>query len=295
MAIAEFSGAKIGYVTSGANSAGAWLAGMVPHRTAAGVAVKSPGNEAHTMLTHGLKGLLLLGIEPELDSCTGAMALETLKKAEFIVSLTAYRTPAMESYANVLLPVSLFAETSGTFVNTEGLWQSFQGAVSPPGETRPAWRILRVLGNLFDLEGFDYTSSHEICEELRQKVSQAVETKGTWQITPIPSDSGNTEGLQRITEMPIYAVDTLVRRAVALQQTPDASIAHGIHLNAKVAVQRNLTDGSQVQVRQEQTTVTLPVIIDDRVPDGCALLYGGQSDSLSLGSWHGSVELSAIV
>jgi NADH-quinone oxidoreductase subunit G len=292
IAITEFSGAKIGYLTSGANSAGAWLAGMLPHRSAAGVAVKSPGSDAYTLLTQGLKGMVLFGIEPELDSCMGTTALETLKKAEFIVSLTAYRTPVMESYANVLLPISLFVETSGTYVNTEGQWQSFQGAVNPPGETRPGWKILRVLGNLLDLEGFDYTTSDQICEELRQKVNQASEIKETFQMIPLPSNSST--GLQRITEMPIYAVDALVRRATALQQTHDMKIAQGIHLNAKIAMLRNLTAGTQVQVRQGSVTVTLPVVIDDRVPEGCALIYAGQAESIALGTWHGQVELSAV-
>ncbi|OQW96003.1 MAG: NADH-quinone oxidoreductase subunit G [Beggiatoa sp. IS2] len=294
MAIAEFSGAKLGYLTEGANTAGAWLAGVLPHRSAGGVAVKSAGNDAHTLLTHGSKAFVLLGTEPELDSCNGSIALETLKKAEFVVSLSAYRTAAMESYANVLLPISLFAETSGTYINLEGQWQSFSGAVNPPGETRPGWKVLRVLGNLFDLEGFDYIASDQICEELRQKIGKPVENKKDWQITHVFNDNDTTEGLQRITEMPIYAVDSLVRRANALQCTHDGKIAQGIHVNSKIAGQRNLTAGVQVQVRQGVATVTLPLVIDNRVPDGCALIYGGQLESVALGTWQGQIELSVV-
>lgn len=290
--IAKLSQATLGYLGGASNAAGAWLAGVVPHRGPAGGAIAPLGWTAQAMLTTGLKGYLLLGLEPELDSCYGTTALATLKQANFVVSLTAYRTPAIESYANVMLPLALFAETSGTYVNVEGKWQSFTGAITPPGEARPGWKILRVLGNLLDLGGFDYRASDEVRNELRAQVGDKLpETKLAWQI-PDNLESVTVNGLQRITEMPIYATDALVRRAPALQQTVDATQALGVHLNAKVATQMGLTAGHAAQVKQNGATVTLPVVIDERVPDNSALIYAGQLAQIELGSWHGKIELT---
>jgi NADH-quinone oxidoreductase subunit G len=290
--IAELSNAELGQIGEANNTAGAWLAGVLPHRKAAGAPVDSAGLNAHAMLTEGVKGLILLGLEPELDSWDGAKALAALNQADFVVSLSAYRTSTLENYADVILPIALFPETSGTYVNVEGRWQSFSGAVTPPSEVRPAWKILRVLGNLFDLEGFDYISSDQVRDELRTLVGDKIATnKGAWQI-PNTLTFEPTEGLQRITEMPIYSVDALVRRAGALQNTWDAKITEGVHINAKLAAQLGLGDDEQVQVNSDNAHVTLPVVIDERVPDDGVLIYAGQIANIELGAWHGQIELS---
>ena len=291
--IAKLSGANLGYLGDANNTAGAWLAGVLPHRSAAGEPVETVGLDAHTMLTQGLKGYVLLGLEPELESFNGAAALAVLKEADFVVSLSGYHTPTMESYADVILPMALFAETSGTYVNGEGRWQSFSGAVNPPGEARPTWKILRVLGNLFKLDGFDYTASFQVRDELRQQVGDKTADNGVaWQI-PETLKFETANGLQRITEMPIYSVDALVRRAGALQETIDAKIVDGVHINANVATQLSLGEDKKVQVKVNGANVTLPVAIDDRVPDDGVLIYAGQTANLELGAWHGSIELSA--
>jgi NADH-quinone oxidoreductase subunit G len=287
--IAKLSGAHLGYLGEAGNTSGAWLAGVLPHRSAAGEPVKAAGLDAQAMLNQGLKGYVLLGLEPELDSVNGAAALATLKKAEFVVSLSAYHTPTMESYADVILPIALFAETSGTYVNCVGNWQSFSGSVTPPGEARPAWKILRVLGNLFELEGFDYIASDQVRDDLRTDIGDKMaDNKTAWQI---PSTLDAAKGLQRISEMPIYSVDALVRRAGALQDTMDAKITQGVHINAKLAAQLSL--GEKSQVKQDEAQLTLPVVIDDRVPDDGVLIYAGQVANLELGAWHGQIELSA--
>ncbi len=288
--IAKLSGATLGYLGEG-NTAGACLAGALPHKGVAGADVTTAGMDAHAMLTQGLQGYLLLGIEPELDSWNGAAALETLHKADFVVSLNPYLTPAMESYADVILPMALFPETSGTHVNVEGVWQSFSGAIPPPGETRPAWKILRVLGNILKLEGFEYISSDQICEELKTTVGDIIpDNKSAWTM-PDSLNFETSTGLHRITELPIYSVDSLVRRADALQRTQDAKITQGVHINAKTAAQ--LGDTPQIHVKQDQATVNLPIVIDERVPDNGVLIYAGQIANLELGAWHGQIELSA--
>jgi len=291
--IAKISQANLGYLGEANNSSGACLAGMLPHRGVAGEVIDAPGLDAQAMLTQTLKGYILLGLEPELDSCYGGAALATLKSADFVVSLNAYQTPVMENYADVILPIALFAETSGTYINNEGRWQSFKGAINPPGEARPAWKILRVLGNLFDVDGFDYQASNEVRDELHQQVGNKMATNSAaWQI-PNTLTFDTAQGLQRITEIPMYSVDTNVRRASALQRTMDAKIANGVHINAKLAAQLNVDKASQIQVKQDNSNLTLPLVIDDRVPDEGVLIYGGQLANADLGRWHGQVELSA--
>jgi NADH-quinone oxidoreductase subunit G len=289
--IAKLSGATLGYLGEANNTTGAWLAGVLPHRGPAGEATETAGLDAQTMLTEGLKGYILLGLEPELDSWDGAAALSTLNKADFVVSLSAYQTPAIESYADVILPIGLFTETSGTYVNGEGVWQSFNGLISPAGQARPAWKILRVLGNLFELEGFNYTASDQVRNELCELVGdKKANNRAGWQV-PESLTLNEVSGLQRITEMPIYAVDPLVRRASALQGTQDATIAQGAHLNAKAY--QNLGEASEVQVQYNGTKVTLPMILDERIPDNCVLIYAGQKANLELGPWHGQIALSS--
>jgi NADH-quinone oxidoreductase subunit G len=293
VAIAKLTDAKLGYGAEAGNSAGAWLAGALPHREAAGMPISTPGVDAYTMLNKGLKGYVLLGVEPELDSYDGAKALENLQKAEFVVSLTAYVTPAMQTYANVLLPISVFTETSGTYVNNAGTWQSFTAATRPKHEVRPGWKVLRVLGNLLNVRGFDYDSSEQVRNEVREKLAEkTADNLNSWLI-PQDLTMRAVDGLQRITEFPMYSADALVRRASALQFTRDAISAKGVHINSKVAAQVGATKLESLQVRQNTAKISLPVVIDERVPDGCVLIYAGQAENIALGSWHSWVELTA--
>ena len=166
-ALAELTGATLGYLPDGGNSVGACLAGVLPHRTLGGRAAQPAGLNVADMFAARLKSYILLGaIEPALDIASPA-ALEALKAAEFVVALSPYGTA--KEFAHVILPIGTFAETSGTYVNLEGRWQSVPGAATPVGESRPAWKVLRVLGNLLNLPGFDYTSSDQITEEVRKR------------------------------------------------------------------------------------------------------------------------------
>jgi NADH-quinone oxidoreductase subunit G len=128
----------------------------------------------------------------------------------------------MQRYANVILPIGPFTETSGTFVNAEGRWQSFAGVVSPLGESRPGWKVLRVLGNLFGLDGFDYFSSEEVRDELRAMTTD-IKADNTI-VWSCPSKLG-VEAVSGTMEIPMYAVDAIVRRATSLQKTADGQAA----------------------------------------------------------------------
>ncbi|MEK7989627.1 MAG: NADH-quinone oxidoreductase subunit NuoG [Thiotrichaceae bacterium] len=286
VAIAKASGATLGYLAESANSAGAWLAGVLPHRQAAGNAATDKGIDAQAMLTKGLKAYVLLGTEPELDSnIASSKVLENLKQAAFTVSLTAYASDTTKEYANVLLPIAAFTETSGTYVNLEGQWQSFNGVVAPKDDARPAWKILRVLGNLFDVDGFEYTDSTQVRDELKAAVGdKQADNTVAGQIADLNPAS---DDIQLIAETPMYAVDSLVRRSSALQNTTDSKRAGNIYLNSSLAQQKGLKADKQAKVSQNGTTITLPVMIDERIPDNCVLLYSAEIDA------NGQIEVSA--
>jgi NADH-quinone oxidoreductase subunit G len=214
------TGAQLGYVSEGSNAAGAALAGVLPHRDAGGQPVATVGLNARAMLETPLKAYLMLGgIEPAQD--LGAPnAARRLEAAECVVMLTPYVTEAMRRFAHVLLPIGTFAETSGTFVNLEGRWQSFLGAAHPVGESRPAWKVLRVLGNLFDLPGFEYDSSEAVRDELKGKLGQIRPDNA---FAPRRVLNGERPA-GTAADVPMYQVDALVRRAPALQKTRESQL-----------------------------------------------------------------------
>ncbi len=213
-AIAEVTGAALGVLAEGGNSAGGYLAGAVPHREAGGKAAGRTGLTAVEMLQKALKGYLLFGgVEPWVDSVDPESS-RNLAKAEFVVAVTPFANDQLREVAHVLLPMGTFVESSGTYVNLEGLWQSQPGAAQPVGEARPGWKILRVLGNLLNLSGFEYQSSEDIRDELRKLCSgdPAAAYKGTH---PVVLRAGAAEVL----DLSMYHVDALVRRAPSLQKT----------------------------------------------------------------------------
>lgn len=279
--VADLASATFGQLSQ-ANSVGAWLAGCVPHRGPNGVAV-SAGQDAHTMISEPLKAYVLLGVEPELDCLDGHRARHAMATAEFVVMLTPFKptpatTDAME-YADVLLPLAPFTETAGTFVNCEGRWQAFAAVVQPLADTRPGWKILRVLGNFLDQPGFEYVS----IEDVRSEIKRPGVDQGAEPTSPsVPANiNGAHDGLYRIVETPIYAVDNLVRRAPALQATAD-NPPPAARMNAAQATVLGLDGVEQVAVRVGDGTATLDLVIDPRVADGCVLVPAGYPQTASL-------------
>lgn len=212
--LAEVTGASLGLITEGANSAGASYAGALPHRGPAGSTVSAAGKDLGQMLASPLKAMLLMAVEPEFDCADVVGAMNALADAEFTVMLSPWLTHSAREHADVVLPVGTFAETSGTFVNAEGSWQSFGGVAVPVGDARPGWKVLRVLGNMLDMPGCDYDSSEAVRDELHALQSSEPEA-ADGQLEPLPEVAITAENL----DVPIYAVDGLVRRATALQQT----------------------------------------------------------------------------
>jgi len=290
--IADMAGAKLGYLSDGANAAGACLAGSLPHRGIAGEALSNPGKHAHAMLEQGMGAYVLLGVEPEYDCANGGLALAAVTDADFVICLTSFVTDAIRDYADVILPISLFAETGGTFVNVTGDWQTFQGAVQPLEEARPGWKVLRVFGNLLTLDGFDYVAVDEVRSEV-ESASGALNMATTSEWRCPASLSTESKGLTRIGYLPVYAVDPLVRRSKPLQATGDA-ITAAVYINSKTASQQGVAAKEIVQVVQAQYYGQLPVVIDEGVPDQCVFIPSGVPGSQSLGDAYGSVELQQV-
>jgi NADH-quinone oxidoreductase subunit G len=216
-ALAALAGATLGRIAEGGNAAGAYLAGAIPHREAGAKSVAQPGLTASAMLKQPLRAYLLVGgLEPTIDALDPE-ALRTLAKAELVVAITPFASEEMKAVAHVMLPMGTFAETSGTYVNCEGRWQSQSGAAAALGEARPGWKVLRVLGNLMNVEGFEYQSAEEVLNEVRARCADVHPAlyQGTHAVTSAPAGAHDAG----LIDVPMYQTDALVRRAPALQRT----------------------------------------------------------------------------
>jgi len=290
--IADASGARPGVMPDAANSAGAWLAGVLPHRGPAGVARDKAGLDAQAMLAEPRKAYLLFNVEPAFDCHNPAVATAAINAAQFVVSLSPFAGETLLAAADVLLPIAPFTETSGTFVNAQGTWQGFTGAASPVGESRPGWKVLRVLGNQFELDGFDQRASAEVRDALAARLDGA--HPDNHQASGPVAVATQSTGLERIGDVAIYAADALVRRAASLQQTPDAGAAALLQLNAATAEQAGVMDGYTVRVAQGDAATTMDVRINDRVADGCVWIQAGTAASAQLGAAFGPVTIGRV-
>ncbi len=286
-ALAETTGARLSVVPAASNTLGAQLAGAVPCLQAGGTLAEQIGLDVSQLLKMPRKGYLLMGIEPGLDFWDGALSTSALQSADMVVALTAYRSPQLEACADILLPMGLFAETSGTYVNAEGVWQSSRGAVKPQGEARPGWKILRVLGNLLDLQGFDYTDAGQILEELQTLCTQALQPN-RFSLSGVSPRQLVAQGLQRGGDTPLHAADPLVRRAEALQQTRDAGTS-AIRLHPAEAKRLGLAANEQALVKQNGYQVNLTLEFDENLPEGCAWISTGLAETAGLGQPFGEV------
>jgi len=204
--IGEQTGASVGYLTEAANTVGAQWAKAQP---------QTGGKNAAQMLDGSLKAVLLLNTEPEFDTAAGAAAVAALDKADMVVTLSPFKTNM--AFSDVLLPIAPFTETSGSFVNAEGRLQSFHAVVKPRGETRPAWKVLRVLGNLLDVPGFNFETSQDV---LAKVTAQPLKLSNA-----IRADVRLGGAVSEPAVAAIYQLDGIVRRAASLQQTADAKEA----------------------------------------------------------------------
>ena len=280
--IGEQTGATVGYFGEAANSVGAQWVKAQP---------QNGGLDAGTMLSStALKALVLLNTDPLLDSANPAAAAKALTAAEMVVVLSPFKTGV--EYADVILPTAPFTETSGSFVNAEGRVQSFAGVVKALGETRPGWKILRVLGNLLGLSGFDFDSSEQVrAAALGQgDLSARLNNRSTAQAVAVAAG----EGVERITNLPIYASDNLVRQASSLQLTVDGRQAAMVGLPTGLWQQLGLQAGDQVRLVQDGGAAQLPARLEADLPEGTARVPAGLAQTATLGAAFGTLTLSKV-
>ena len=291
-AIAKETASSFGYLTDGANAAGAWLAGAVPHRGTAGSTEDViTGRNIAEMMSEKLAVCLLLNIEPDTDVANAKELMATLKEADFVVSVSAYNSTSVKQVADVLLPAASFMETSGTYVNAEGFWQSFKGVVEAKGGARPAWKVLRVLGNLTGVEGFDYLSSEDVKNEVRS-LCESIELSNTIEGAAPVAISAAT-GLHRASDVPMYAGDAIVRRASSLQKTVDAQ-SLCVRLNSAEAERLGVSSASTVTVKQGDGSAVLELVIDESIPDASAWIPMAVEGNDVLGSVSSAVSIETM-
>ncbi|QBZ82849.1 NADH-quinone oxidoreductase chain 3 [Hydrogenovibrio crunogenus] len=205
--IADMTSIQLNILPITANEVGAHMTGFIPKN----------GLNVSDMVSGNMKAFINLGIEPEKDLQDGSLALKAMQEAECVINLTAFDTEAQREYADILLPISTFAETAGTFVNACGVKQSFKMAVEPQGDAKPAWKIFRVLGNMLELDGFEYTHANQVMADVADETQSVDLSTSTIEL---PADA-DLIGTQLIS---MYQVDALVRRSPSLQATPDAQV-----------------------------------------------------------------------
>ena len=279
--IADQTGATLGFLPVGGNAVGASLV------NANGVGIES-------VLSGDRKAVLLMNIEPDLDLPNPVYARAALEKANTVIALSAYKSPDLLELADVILPISTFSESVSTFVNAAGQAQTVQPSVKPLGDSRPAWKVLRVLGGLLGLDGFLFNMPEEVlgealdenyCTRLSNKATSNSIINGS--LTP-----SNT--LERVTDVNIYAGDQIVRRSPALQLTRDAKRGNQAGLNQKLFIELGLKEGDAVRISQGGHFVDMPATLEMSLAAGAIRVSAGTMASAKLASMFGPITVSKV-
>ena len=277
--IAEQTGASFGFLPVGGNAVGASL-------------VNANGAGVESVLSGNRKAVLLMNIEPDADLPNPEQARAALAKANTVIALSAYKSVDLLELADVILPISTFSETVSTFVNAEGRAQTVQPSVKPLGDSRPAWKVLRVLGGLLGLDGFLFNMPEEV---LGEALNEDYCTRLSNQAISNSIENGNhapINGLERLADVNIYAGDQIVRRAPALQLTRDAKRGNQVGLNQTIFSELGLKEGDAVRVTQGSQSVDMPATLEVNLAQGAVRISAGTLASAKLGSMFGPVAVS---
>jgi NADH-quinone oxidoreductase subunit G len=241
---------------------------------------RGKGLDAAAMVRQPRRGYLLAGVEAELD--LGPAALQALEASEFTVALSAYRNATTER-AHVMLPVAPFTETGGTFVNMEGLVQSFNGVVKGQGDSRPAWKVLRMLGSLLQLPGFQADNVDAVRRDIAPDLQAwaraglgAMQAPAEWELR------AEVQGVERLAEFGLYATDPIVRRSQPLQRTAIGKAARVLAVGPATAARLKLAAGQRVRIRQGSVEATLGLAIDAGLPEDTVRIARGVPETAAL-------------
>ncbi|KWE41108.1 NADH-quinone oxidoreductase subunit NuoG [Burkholderia territorii] len=277
--IADNTGATFGFLTEAANTVGAHVVGALPGEG---------GLNAREAFAQPRKGYVLLNVEPEFDTADPAQALAALNQAEMVVVMSPFKHGL--DHADVLLPIAPFTETAGTYVNAEGSVQSFNGIVRPLGDTRPAWKVLRVLGSLLGLPNFEYETAEEVRLAALGDAGVANRLSNQTSVAPARAAAAAANGgFERLADVPIYHADALVRRAGALHLTAAAKAANVAALPAGLFDKLGLKEGDAVRVRQGERAVQLPAVRDANLAETVVRVSAATPAGAALGSLSGEL------
>jgi len=277
--IAEQTGASLGFLPEGGNAVGAAL-------------VNANGAGVESVLSGDRRAVVLMNIEPDADLPNPVQARAALAKANTVIALSAFKSADLLEVADVILPIATFTETVSTFVNAEGRVQTIQPSVKPLGDSRPAWKVLRVLGGLLTLDGFLFNMPEEV---LGEALNESYCTRLNNHATSDTITNGNVasiSGLERVADVNIYAGDPIVRRSPALQLTRDAKRGNQAGLNQKLFTELGLKEGDAVRVTQGSQSVDMPAILEANLAPGVVRISAGTMASAKLGSMFGPVTVS---
>lgn len=279
--LAEKTGAKLGVLSQAANSVGADVLGFVP---------RDNGASLPEMLAQPKKAVLLMNVEPEYDVAGGEKVKAALKQAGSVMAFSVYETEYLREVCDVLLPIAPFTETSGSFVNMEGRLQSFHGVVRGLADSRPLWKVLRVLGNVFELPGFGYESSEQVLAEAisAPRLHEKLNNQSMWQPEEVVEQVA--EPLVRVGGVAIYHTDPIVRRSAPLQATSHAVVPDA-RVHSATLAKFGLADGERATIRYHDTKLALTVYADDTLPENVVHLpehatnaeLGGLMNTIELG------------
>ena len=272
--LAEATQSKLGILPQAANSVGADI-------------VKVNTGRIQEMIQQPKQAVLLLNIEPEIDVANGVKAIEALKQAKSVMAFTPYISDTLLDVCDVLLPISPFTETSGSFINMEGKLQSFHGVVKNLGDSRPLWKILRVLGNLLGMQGFEFESSEQVLATAVDKnnLNTCLNNQSEWQ----GSAQLTSDQLVRVGGIGIYHTDAIVRRSAPLQATIQAEIPTA-KVNRATLSKLGLTVGEKVIARQNGNDVSVAVMVDEKLPENVVYLPLHPANA-ALGAMMNTIEL----
>jgi NADH-quinone oxidoreductase subunit G len=273
--IAEATGAKLGYTIDAANTVGGYLVGATSAKPA---------------FAEARKAYVLLNAEPEFDAANPQQAMAALQGADMVVAMSAFKHGF--EYADVLLPVSPFSETSGTFVNCEGRAQSFNATCKPAGEARPAWKVLRVLGNILGLQGFDYETSEQVRDEVLGKgvTDHSARLNNHAKGAPKAASFKNDGAVERLADVPIYFADALARRSEPLLRTADGQPPVAV-LAAALADKLGVKAGDKVKVSQGAGSAVLAAAIDKTLPGNVVRVAAAHASTAALGAMFGAISV----
>ncbi|MDD5364325.1 MAG: NADH-quinone oxidoreductase subunit NuoG [Gallionellaceae bacterium] len=284
-AIARATGATLGFLADAANQVGAGAVGCRPGQG---------GSNAAAMFAEPKKAYVILGAEPELEAWDAARAHDALAAAELVIVMSPFLGHGSD-YAHVMLPIAAYAETAGSYVSMEGRLQSFNAVVPPQGEARPAWKVLRVLGNQFDLAGFGQDSVGQVLAEALPEGEATVRARlgnGIAGVAVAHLHAG--AGIERLGETPIYQLDAYTRRAPALQATADGQAGQAAAASGVLIARLGLAEDKPVKVRHNGAETVLKLVRDDTLPDNVVRVAGSLAAASRLGPRYGEISLEKM-